>query len=206
MEAGDRSPGEAKFFWAGGPVQVAPDTWFASTGSGVTAFATCEGLVLVDSGTRLFGPDMAERIRDRTDLPVHTAVYTHGHVDHAFGLGAFLSEDQPVPRIIGQAGNPRHDRTLRPRSPVSRAGRAPWSTGPPPRLARPAPGLPPGRLRAGGRPRRPARHRRGRPPLHRPRRRRAGADGHEHPSLRGFVRSRPPTVRLRNQAVRPEMR
>jgi glyoxylase-like metal-dependent hydrolase (beta-lactamase superfamily II) len=103
MEPGDRSPSEAKFFWTGGPVQVAPDTWFASVGSGVTAFATGEGLVLVDAGTRLFGPDMAERIRDRTDLPVHTAIYTHGHVDHAFGLGAFLYDEQPPPRVIGQS-------------------------------------------------------------------------------------------------------
>lgn len=53
-EPGDRSPSEAKFFWTGGPVQVAPDTWFTSVGSGVTAFATSDGLVLVDSGTRLF--------------------------------------------------------------------------------------------------------------------------------------------------------
>lgn len=114
-EPGDRGPSEAKFFWTGGPVQVAPDTWFTSIGSGVTAFATSDGLVLVDSGTRLFAPDMAGRIRGRTDLPVHTAVYTHGHVDHAFGLGAFLHEDQPLPRIIGQAGMAerftRYDRT-----------------------------------------------------------------------------------------------
>ncbi|RSN46938.1 alkyl sulfatase dimerization domain-containing protein [Actinomadura sp. WAC 06369] len=103
MEPGDRDPSEAKFFWTGGPVRVADGTWFASVGSGVTAFATDEGLVLVDTGTRLFAPDMAERIRDRSDLPVHTAVYTHGHVDHAFGLGAFLHADQPLPRIIGQA-------------------------------------------------------------------------------------------------------
>ncbi|OLT11213.1 MBL fold metallo-hydrolase [Actinomadura sp. CNU-125] len=103
MGSGERSPSEAKFFWTGGPVEVAPDTWFASIGSGVTAFATDDGLVLVDSGTRLFAPDIAERIRDRSDLPVHTAVYTHGHVDHAFGLGAFLHEGRPLPRVIGQA-------------------------------------------------------------------------------------------------------
>ncbi|XHU09249.1 MBL fold metallo-hydrolase [Amycolatopsis sp. WGS_07] len=122
MEPGDRSPDEAKFFWTGGPVQVAPESWFASLGSGVTAFATGEGLVLIDSGTRLFAPEMARLIRGRTDLPVHTAVYTHGHVDHAFGLSAFLHEGQPLPRIIGQAAmadrftryerTPQHNATI----------------------------------------------------------------------------------------------
>ncbi len=36
-EAG-KSPEEAKFFWTGGPLEVAERTWFASVGSGVTIF------------------------------------------------------------------------------------------------------------------------------------------------------------------------
>ncbi|WP_211841313.1 alkyl sulfatase dimerization domain-containing protein [Saccharopolyspora antimicrobica] len=117
-----RTAQEAKFFWTGGPIEVAPDTWFTSIGSGVTAFATDEGLVLVDSGTRLFAGEMAEHIRTRTELPVHTAIYTHGHVDHAFGLGAFLAEGQTAPQIVAQANmderfaryarSPRHNATI----------------------------------------------------------------------------------------------
>ncbi|WP_052372938.1 alkyl sulfatase dimerization domain-containing protein [Amycolatopsis taiwanensis] len=103
LHHGDEDPREAKFFWTGGPVQVATDTWFTSLGSGVTAFATDDGLVLVDSGTRLFSPQLAERLRTRTTRSVHTAIYTHGHIDHAYGLPAFLTEGQPTPRIIGQA-------------------------------------------------------------------------------------------------------
>ncbi|MCX4844518.1 alkyl sulfatase dimerization domain-containing protein [Streptomyces sp. NBC_00893] len=102
MSAARRTPQEAKFFWTGGPVEVAPDTWFASLGSGATAFATRDGLVLVDTGTRLFAGEMAERIRARTDLPVHTAIYTHGHIDHAFGLGAFLAEGQAAPHVVAE--------------------------------------------------------------------------------------------------------
>ncbi|MFE7399851.1 alkyl sulfatase dimerization domain-containing protein [Streptomyces sp. NPDC057557] len=98
----ERSPGEAKFFWTGGPVPVAHETWFASLGSGVTAFATDNGLVLVDTGPRIFAGDLAQRIRERTDQPVHTAIYTHGHIDHAFGLGAFLTTGQDRPSVIGQ--------------------------------------------------------------------------------------------------------
>jgi glyoxylase-like metal-dependent hydrolase (beta-lactamase superfamily II) len=31
---------------------------------------------------------------------VHTAIYTHGHLDHAYGLAAFLLDEQPRPRVV----------------------------------------------------------------------------------------------------------
>lgn len=110
-----RTPEEARFFWTGGPVQVAERTWFASQGSGVTAFETDEGLLLVDSGTRIFAPVLAARIREVTSVPVHTAVYTHGHIDHAYGLPEFLIGGQSRPRVIGHRSMPgrflRYERT-----------------------------------------------------------------------------------------------
>jgi glyoxylase-like metal-dependent hydrolase (beta-lactamase superfamily II) len=96
-----KSPEEAKFFWNGGPIALGERTWFASLLSGVTAFETDEGLVLVDSGTVAFAPHLAQEIRSETSSPVHTAIFTHGHVDHAFGLSAFLLPDQTAPRVIG---------------------------------------------------------------------------------------------------------
>jgi glyoxylase-like metal-dependent hydrolase (beta-lactamase superfamily II) len=96
-------PEEAKFFWTGGPVEVAERTWFASALSGVTAFETDDGLVLVDTGAVSFAPDLATRIRQASDKPVHTAIYTHGHVDHAFGLSHFLLEGQKAPTVIGHS-------------------------------------------------------------------------------------------------------
>lgn len=99
-------PEVARFFWTGGPIEVAPDTWFASSFSGVTAFGTDEGLVLVDAGMTLMAPGLATMLRQVTDQPVHTAIYTHGHVDHAFGLASFLLDGQPTPRVIGQAAMP----------------------------------------------------------------------------------------------------
>jgi glyoxylase-like metal-dependent hydrolase (beta-lactamase superfamily II) len=94
-------PEVARFFWTGGPVEVAERTWFCSSLSGVTGFETDDGLVLVDTGTALFAPALAGMLRSVTSAPVHTAVYTHGHVDHAYGLDAFLVEGQPPPRIVG---------------------------------------------------------------------------------------------------------
>ena len=112
-----RPPEEAAFFWTGGPVEVAPRTWFASLFSGVTAFETDEGLVLVDTGQRHLAPALAQRLRTRTSAPVHTAIYTHGHLDHAFGLPAFLAPGQPRPRVVAHRAVPerfaRYARTPR---------------------------------------------------------------------------------------------
>lgn len=99
----DGDPDEAGFFWTGGPVELAERTWFASQGAGVVAFETDEGLVLVDNGPAVFVDQLVERIRSVTDAPVHTAIYTHGHVDHAYGLAPYLLPDQEPPRIIGHA-------------------------------------------------------------------------------------------------------
>jgi len=101
-----KTPEEAKFFWTGGPVEVAEKTWFASQFSGCTAFETDEGLVLVDTGTRQFAPVIAAMLRQKTQAPVHTAIYTHGHIDHAYGLEAFLIPGQKRPRVIGHRAMP----------------------------------------------------------------------------------------------------
>ncbi len=96
----DGDPDEAKFFWTGGPTEVAERTWFQSQLSGCVGFETDEGLLLVDTGTKFLAPALAERLRRRTQAPVHTAIYTHGHVDHAFGLDHFLVQGQVRPRVV----------------------------------------------------------------------------------------------------------
>ena len=98
-EAGS-NPADALFFWTGGPTQVAERTWFQSAFSGVTAFETDAGLVLVDSGLVPLAPTLAEKVRQVSNQPVHTALFPHGHVDHAYGLAAFLTEDQHPPAVI----------------------------------------------------------------------------------------------------------
>lgn len=95
-----QSPEEAKFFWTGGPIEVAPRTHFASLFSGVTMFDTDEGIVLVDTGLRRLSGGLAALLRQKSAGPIHTAIYTHGHVDHAFGLGSFLLADQAPARVI----------------------------------------------------------------------------------------------------------
>ena len=111
------APQDAKFFWTGGPTEVAERTWFQSQFSGCVGFETEAGLVLVDTGTRMLAPALAARLRERSAAPVHTAIYTHGHVDHAYGLEAFLLPGQARPRVIGHRAMPgrfaRYERTPR---------------------------------------------------------------------------------------------
>jgi glyoxylase-like metal-dependent hydrolase (beta-lactamase superfamily II) len=92
--------------WGEAISEVAEKTWCVSPFVNVIAFETDEGLVLVDTGMRNFAPRMAEMLRQRTTAPIHTVIYTHGHVDHAFGLDSFLIEGQPRPRVIGHSALP----------------------------------------------------------------------------------------------------
>ena len=111
-----KPPEEAKFFWSGGPVEVAERTWFQSVFSGCTGFATDEGVVLVDSGLAPLGAKLAALLRQKTGAPIHTAIFTHGHVDHAFGLQSFLLPGQKPPRVIAhRAVADRFDRYERTR-------------------------------------------------------------------------------------------
>jgi alkyl sulfatase BDS1-like metallo-beta-lactamase superfamily hydrolase len=106
QEYAGKSPEDAKFYWTGGPVEVAERTWFASLFSGSTTFETDDGLVVIDAGMARLGPGIAGLVRQKTAAPVHTAIYTHGHVDHAYGLRAFLLDGQPNPRVIGHRNMP----------------------------------------------------------------------------------------------------
>jgi glyoxylase-like metal-dependent hydrolase (beta-lactamase superfamily II) len=79
---------------------VAPGTLFMTADYvNLTVFETSEGLVMVDTGMKEAGPKVFEEIRKRTDAPLHTVVFTHGHLDHAFGLAPWLEAGE-TPRII----------------------------------------------------------------------------------------------------------
>ena len=66
-------------------------------------FETDEGIVLVDTGMGPAGPAILDAIRSVSDKPIHTIIYTHGHVDHAYGTWAIMEAGE-TPQIIA------HDR------------------------------------------------------------------------------------------------
>lgn len=65
---------------------------FVSSFANVVVLDTREGALLIDTGSFFMASQNFNWIRAFTRSPVHTAVYTHGHVDHAFGLGPFEAE------------------------------------------------------------------------------------------------------------------
>ncbi|HXZ87799.1 MAG TPA: alkyl sulfatase dimerization domain-containing protein [Candidatus Binataceae bacterium] len=75
--------------------------WFAN----FVAVKTEEGLVLVDTGAYFNQQATVEMVRRFAPDRVHTAIYTHGHVDHACGMPAFVAEAQhnrvARPRVVG---------------------------------------------------------------------------------------------------------
>lgn len=83
--------------------------------SHVVAFRTDEGLVLFDASSVFTGRGVTASLRGWADDPIHTLVYTHGHVDHVGGSGALLADGTErghvAPRVVGHENVPaRFDR------------------------------------------------------------------------------------------------
>jgi glyoxylase-like metal-dependent hydrolase (beta-lactamase superfamily II) len=85
----------------GTPCEIAPDVFMYPAFVNSYALRTPAGLLLVDPGFTHASDALRAAVREWSDAPLHTAVYTHGHVDHAFGLRAFLAAGER-PLIIAQ--------------------------------------------------------------------------------------------------------
>jgi alkyl sulfatase BDS1-like metallo-beta-lactamase superfamily hydrolase len=72
--------------------EVADRTAFISAFGNVCAFDTADGLVLVDTGNQVLAAQNHARLRAWTTGRLHTAVFSHGHIDHVFGVGPFEEE------------------------------------------------------------------------------------------------------------------
>ncbi len=85
---------------------------FVSSFANVTAFDTDAGLVLVDTGSFVLAEPTRAVLRKAMTAPVHTAVWTHGHVDHCFGVELYENEPsgRPVHVIAHEAVPKRFER------------------------------------------------------------------------------------------------
>lgn len=85
--------------------EVDAGVFFFHAWANVTAVRTEAGLVLVDTGSHAARARTFAAVRAVDPGPLHAAVYTHGHVDHACGLAPFLEEARakgwPAPAIVG---------------------------------------------------------------------------------------------------------
>ncbi|HVV86087.1 MAG TPA: alkyl sulfatase dimerization domain-containing protein, partial [Kofleriaceae bacterium] len=95
--------------------EVADRVAFLPNFANVIAIDGGDRLALVDTGSFLTAPRVFAEVRRWRATPLAAAVYTHGHVDHAMGLGPFDDEargaGRPAPRVIAhEAVAARFDR------------------------------------------------------------------------------------------------
>jgi alkyl sulfatase BDS1-like metallo-beta-lactamase superfamily hydrolase len=92
------------FASSGKLAEVEPRVAFVDAFANSAAVDTDDGLVVVDTSGFLHARGVHETIRGWTASPLHTAVFTHGHVDHVFGVDLYEEEARtngwPAPRVI----------------------------------------------------------------------------------------------------------
>ncbi|MDA0350875.1 MAG: MBL fold metallo-hydrolase [Chloroflexi bacterium] len=98
--------------------RISDGVWFYHSFSNTVVFETADGLVMVDPGIRNRSELRFEAVRAALPGPLHTAIYTHGHVDHVFGVDHYEAEARgrgwAPPRVIGhEALTARFDRYRR---------------------------------------------------------------------------------------------
>ena len=82
-------------------------------------FDTEDGIVLVDTGMAPAGPAILAAIRSVSDKPIHTIIYTHGHVDHVYGTWAIVEAGESPEIIAHSALKQRFERYIRLRGSIA---------------------------------------------------------------------------------------
>ncbi len=97
--------------FSGDLCEIATGVAFLPTFGNCTAFQTDDGLFMVDTGSAFTAPKMHEQVRTWSKDRLNTAVYSHGHIDHVFGVGMFEEEAAQqkwrAPHVIAHEHLPR---------------------------------------------------------------------------------------------------
>ena len=104
----------------GGPrmiEQLAEGVWFHRGFANTIIVETEEGLILVDPAAAWDTRLKYEAVRSVTQQRLNTAIFTHGHTDHVFGVSDYLEEgklrDWPSPKAIAHKAMPERFRRYR---------------------------------------------------------------------------------------------
>jgi alkyl sulfatase BDS1-like metallo-beta-lactamase superfamily hydrolase len=89
--------------------EVADGVAMVSSFANVAAVDTGDGLCLLDTGSVFAAAAARDAVKAWRTAPATTAVYTHGHIDHCMGTGAFEA-DGPIEVIAHEAVEDRFDR------------------------------------------------------------------------------------------------
>jgi len=95
---GEAVLGDEPWRMFGGLEELADGVALVASFCNVIAVDTDDGLVVIDTGSPMTGPAIAADVKGWRDAPVHTIVYTHGHVDHVMGAPSFAG---PRTRVVG---------------------------------------------------------------------------------------------------------
>jgi alkyl sulfatase BDS1-like metallo-beta-lactamase superfamily hydrolase len=101
----------------GGFVEITDGVGFTPSFANVSAFTTEDGLVLVDTGSLPLASVVHGDIRRWSDARLNTAIYSHGHIDHVFGVPVWEAEAKAqgweAPEVIAHHALPaRFDRYI----------------------------------------------------------------------------------------------
>ncbi len=92
------------FASSGQMAEVQPGLAFVDAFANSSAVDTAAGLVVVDTSGVFHAQAVHDTIRTWSASPLHTAVFTHGHIDHVFGVDLYEAEaaanGRPAPRVI----------------------------------------------------------------------------------------------------------
>ncbi len=99
----------------GGLAEPSAGVAFVPSFANVSAFSTEDGLVLVDTGSTFVARAVHQELRGWSTARLHTAVYSHGHIDHVFGVPVWEAEASergwPSPVVLAHEALPdRFDR------------------------------------------------------------------------------------------------
>jgi len=90
--------------------EVADGVHFMSVMSNVVLIDAGSLLAMVDTGTQFTAEHVHAAVRRVSDAPLRAAVFSHGHIDHVFGVGPFDAEvardGRPRPEVVGHEAMP----------------------------------------------------------------------------------------------------
>ena len=101
----------------GGLAEIGEGVAFVPAFANVSAFRTGDGLVLVDTGSSFVAAAVHAELRRWSGDRLNTAVYSHGHIDHVFGVPVWEAESAergwPAPVVVAHQALPaRFDRYI----------------------------------------------------------------------------------------------
>lgn len=89
---------------------IAHRTWFYKGFANTIIRETNDGLIVIDPGAFFDSQIKFDAIREVVKGRLHTAIYTHGHTDHVFGVPLYVEESKskgwPHPQVLAHKAMP----------------------------------------------------------------------------------------------------